>query len=131
MRRRLEWDSSVAFMHASRSSAASRRWQVAWPARSEHALVLLSREEDDRVVAVVGWASQLGRQVGFGQVFSLSLSLSLFLILFLFFYSFLCFDLVIKYQTICKMLKIFVGTFEIISNSPQLVSPLLEHLNYL
>ena len=93
----------------------------------EHALVLLSREEDDRVVAVVGWASQLGRQVGLGQVFSLSL----FLILFLFFYSFLCFGLVIKYQTICKMVKIFVGTFEIISNSPQLVSELLEHLKYL
>ena len=31
--------------------------------RRAHALVLLSREEDDREAVVVGWAGHLGRQV--------------------------------------------------------------------
>ena len=46
-------------MEASRPSAASRSWRGVGPACSEHALVLLSREEDDRGEKL-GWA-------GFGQ----------------------------------------------------------------
>ena len=36
----------------------------AWPACGEHALVLLSREEDDREAAVVGWAAAGLHSVG-------------------------------------------------------------------
>ena len=54
-------------------SGGSRRWHGVWPACGEHALVLLSREEDDREAVVVGWAGHLGRQVSPGEIPSLSL----------------------------------------------------------
>ena len=42
-----------------------------------------------------------------------------------------CFCFIKNARAFSKILKIFVGTIEIIPNSPQLVSELLEHLNYL
>lgn len=42
-----------------------------------------------------------------------------------------CFCFIKNARAFSKILKIFVGTIEIIPKSPQLVSELVEHLNYL
>ena len=64
-------------------------------ARGDHASVLLSREEDDREAAVVGWARKknwAGSAAGKRQV-----SLSLLFLLFMFSIFCLCFLDLVKY----------------------------------
>ena len=100
-------------------AAGSRRWPGACRRASATRAVYWHGEEDDR-----GGLGGLGRPLG-----PPGGSLSFLMFLFSTFCN--CFCFIKNARAFSKILKIFVGTIEIIPNSPQLVSELLEHLNYL